>query len=73
MRRNTPSVDVEEISTVCIVANNLSSQEYKHAVNLLIEKILPFKFNHPIATFLESLSLAKEKIQSIYKCQGFLF
>jgi hypothetical protein len=38
--RNTPSVDVEEISTVCIVANSLSSQEYKHALNLLFAMLI---------------------------------
>jgi hypothetical protein len=58
---------VEELSTVCIVADSLSSQAENYEVNLLIAETVPLKCSHPIATFLESLSLAKEKIQSIYR------
>jgi hypothetical protein len=58
---------VEELSTVCIVANCLSSQDENYEVNLLIAEIVPLKCSHPIATFLESLFLAKEKMQSIYR------
>ncbi len=58
---------MEELSTVCIVANSLSSQDENYEVNLLVAEIVPLKCSPPIATFLESLSLAKEKMRSIYR------
>ena len=71
VKRNTLSVDVKELSTVCIVVNSLSSQDEDYEVNLLVVEIVGLKCSHPIATFRESLSLAKEKMRSIHR-QGFL-
>ena len=62
---------MEEPSTVYIAANSLSSQDENYEANPLVAEIVPLKCSHPIATFLESLSLAKEKMLSIYR-QGLL-
>ena len=56
---------MEELSTVCIVANSLSSQDENYEVNLLIAEIVPLKCSHPIATFLESLFWVEEKMRSV--------
>jgi len=62
---------VEELITVCIVANSLSWQDENYAVNLLVADIVLLKCSHPIATFLESLSLAKERLRCIYRQGSF--
>jgi hypothetical protein len=47
------------------VANSLSNEDENYEVNLLVAEIVPLKYTPPNATFLESLSLAREKMWSL--------